>query len=738
MLPFLVAIAAALHVAESCGFPGSPAHAKVYTSDEHFREGASVTFECDPGYRMLGRSSLRCSNSEWDSPGLPYCVAFRKPTGMSSRDETAKLAVDGEHSTCAETAFGSLHRWWVDLLEEYVVVNVVEVRFGMKLKNATVSISVVDHRINSSWPCTRWTGIDLDDIGARYFSCGSNGNSTTKEGPTVRRANDIYTSNRIANEEDKLGWSGTVRGRYVQVSVEAFHGFFLQLCEISVFSQDLLSPEDVCGESGDKIESFESMCYEATPHKMSYGEAAEYCLKRGGNFWPVSQRNSIIDDETEDGQDAILDDQRVDPKDEEKFVSWMMDVHNLDRVWAAPRKTSEASTTMTPASAVPNATLRSAKLNLSRAYATEKNNINLLNKKDQNATPVFLSSTPLDLDEFSRSLWGEKLVLSSKTNRICGVFIPSRGMRQTTQSSEDTPCSEAVFGICVRSTQSCGRPALPKRLTSWKDVGKMAQGEVFSKFECEQGYYVSGPGSVHCKKHAGLRQETATQCRSSMCGAPPLVANSFVVLDTTRPYLRCVNDSFILHGRAQLYCDPVTARWDHPRATCIHLPTGVRYHDKSLAYRLAQGIELFPRTVRAGVIILLVTLLFLKILVSVALVNLFHYCRVVRPSLARKADSSTMLTKMHEELHGDVENGALGTLTVVGSSLQAPKPGATDELELSNEDVRVVTHASESEERHNKSQKKFSTPKAPDTPKLRLSESPIEDLMCDSTIHSSI
>lgn len=93
---------------------------------------------------------------------------------------------------------------------------------------------------------------------------------------------------------------------------------------------------------------------------------------------------------------------------------------------------------------------------------------------------------------------------------------------------------------------------------------------------------------------------------------------------------------------------------------------------------------------------------------------------------------------MHEELHGDVENGALGTLTVVGSSLQAPKPGATDELELSNEDVRVVTHASESEERHNKSQKKFSTPKAPDTPKLRLSESPIEDLMCDSTIHSSI
>lgn len=34
----------------------------------------NCSFECDPGYRLLGRSYLRCVNDEWDSPGLPYCA----------------------------------------------------------------------------------------------------------------------------------------------------------------------------------------------------------------------------------------------------------------------------------------------------------------------------------------------------------------------------------------------------------------------------------------------------------------------------------------------------------------------------------------------------------------------------------------------------------------------------------------------------------------------------------------
>lgn len=72
----------------------------------------------------------------------------------------------------------------------------------------------------------------------------------------------------------------------------------------------------------------------------------------------------------------------------------------------------------------------------------------------------------------------------------------------------------------------------------------MAQGEVFSKFECEQGYYVSGPGSVHCKKHAGLRQETGTEIGLDIFVFPYILSQSIlrasIRVDALLSYVICI------------------------------------------------------------------------------------------------------------------------------------------------------------------------------------------------------
>ncbi|OQR79521.1 hypothetical protein BIW11_05678 [Tropilaelaps mercedesae] len=226
---------------------------------------------------------------------------------------------------------------------------------------------------------------------------------------------------------------------------------------------------------------------------------------------------------------------------------------------------------------------------------------------------------------------------------------------------------------------------------------------------------------------------TATECRRSMCGAPPIVANSFAVLDVDEPHLRCMNDSFIRHGPARLHCDPLTARWSHPKMTCIHVPTGVRYHERNFIDKLTQGVELFPNASRIGVILFLVTLLFLKVLMTVACVNLFHFVRFVKPKLDRKANSSTMLSKMHEELYGDAANDSAKT-PPGGAQSSLGKTSMTEDLELSQEDARFVTRASASDEGPSRYRTdKASTPTAPDTPNLRLTESPIDDPEANST-----
>lgn len=91
---------------------------------------------------------------------------------------------------------------------------------------------------------------------------------------------------------------------------------------------------------------------------------------------------------------------------------------------------------------------------------------------------------------------------------------------------------------------------------------------------------------------------------------------------------------------------------------------------------------------------------------------------------------SIMLDNMHQELHGDDGGAGKTSIDVNGNRLVPAKVESTDELELSNEDVRVVTRASTSTENSVKvtlKSSRASTPKTPDTPKLRLAESPIGD-----------
>lgn len=60
-------------VRSSCGFPGSPKDGRVLHLLEKYEEGMVVTFECDPGYYLLGSMTRSClSNGTW-SGSMPVC-----------------------------------------------------------------------------------------------------------------------------------------------------------------------------------------------------------------------------------------------------------------------------------------------------------------------------------------------------------------------------------------------------------------------------------------------------------------------------------------------------------------------------------------------------------------------------------------------------------------------------------------------------------------------------------------
>jgi len=58
----------------SCGYPGSPSHAVVTFTPENVRPGTVASYECEPGFELLGPSRRLCSsNGTWTPAGIPFC-----------------------------------------------------------------------------------------------------------------------------------------------------------------------------------------------------------------------------------------------------------------------------------------------------------------------------------------------------------------------------------------------------------------------------------------------------------------------------------------------------------------------------------------------------------------------------------------------------------------------------------------------------------------------------------------
>jgi hypothetical protein len=63
-----------LFAVTSCGYPGSPSHAVVTFTPDNIRPGTVATYECEPGFELLGPSRRLCStNGTWTPAGIPFC-----------------------------------------------------------------------------------------------------------------------------------------------------------------------------------------------------------------------------------------------------------------------------------------------------------------------------------------------------------------------------------------------------------------------------------------------------------------------------------------------------------------------------------------------------------------------------------------------------------------------------------------------------------------------------------------
>ncbi|KAH9399906.1 C-type lectin (CTL) or carbohydrate-recognition domain (CRD) [Tyrophagus putrescentiae] len=61
--------------AQTCGYPGSPAHAIVSMSPQGpIQSGTTATYNCDNGYELLGPARRTCNeNGTWTPLGIPFC-----------------------------------------------------------------------------------------------------------------------------------------------------------------------------------------------------------------------------------------------------------------------------------------------------------------------------------------------------------------------------------------------------------------------------------------------------------------------------------------------------------------------------------------------------------------------------------------------------------------------------------------------------------------------------------------
>ncbi|KZS21487.1 Uncharacterized protein APZ42_011414 [Daphnia magna] len=253
----------------SCGYPGSPSHAVVTFTPDNIRPGTVATYECEPGFELLGPSRRLCStNGTWTPAGIPFCV-LNVAAGKAPMQSSVALggvperAVDGSTSnfftseTCSLTEVERSPWWYVNLLEPYMV-QLVRLDFGKPCcedgKPATIVVRVGNSRpdMGVNAICNRFTGF-IEEGRPLFLPCNP-----------------------------------PMAGAFVSVHLEGPAGNSLSICEAFVYTDQAL-PIERCPQFRDQepgsSATYNGKCYLFHDNQpLNFNEARQFCEARGGSL----------------------------------------------------------------------------------------------------------------------------------------------------------------------------------------------------------------------------------------------------------------------------------------------------------------------------------------------------------------------------------------------------------------------------------------------------------------------
>lgn len=263
--------------ASKCGFPGAPAHSRVYFSDDTMSEGTVATYECERGFELLGPTRRVCGhNGRWTPDGIPFCVlnvaAGKAPMQASTDDGgVPQRALDGSTAasysadTCTLTKSERIPWWYVNLLEPYMV-QLVRLDFGKPCcgtnKPAVIVVRVGNNRpdLGTNPICNRFTGY-LEEGQPLFLPCNP-----------------------------------PMPGAFVSVHLEAPAPSQLSICEAFVYTDQAL-PIERCPQFRDQppgsTATYNGKCYIFYDRQpASFRDALGFCRSRGGTL--VDESNPAL------------------------------------------------------------------------------------------------------------------------------------------------------------------------------------------------------------------------------------------------------------------------------------------------------------------------------------------------------------------------------------------------------------------------------------------------------------
>ncbi|XP_031628163.1 uncharacterized protein LOC116343966 [Contarinia nasturtii] len=254
--------------AQSCSFPGSPAHSNVEFSDDSLESGTIASYTCERGFELLGPSRRVCDNGQWTPDGIPFCVlnvaAGKAPMQISTEGAgIPQKAIDGSTSafytaeTCSLTKPERVPWWYVNLLEPYMV-QLVRLDFGKSCcgdnKSATIVVRVGNNRpdLGTNPICNRFNGV-LEEGQPLFLPCNP-----------------------------------PMPGAFVSVHLEVNTPSPLSICEAFVYTDQAL-PIERCPVFRDAppgaVASYNGKCYTFYNRQpLNFREALQFCRSRGGTL----------------------------------------------------------------------------------------------------------------------------------------------------------------------------------------------------------------------------------------------------------------------------------------------------------------------------------------------------------------------------------------------------------------------------------------------------------------------